>query len=469
MIKSGKFLIMTELQTLIQRDPLFKKFKKQLKTFSGLSRGDRIIVSVSGGLDSVALLLLMNSTKIFKLIVGHINHNLRPESDNDKSFVEDLSGDLNIPYYFKSLDPKSRNKGTSVEEWGRINRYSFLKKIAKQTNSKWIMTAHHGNDQAETVLMNLARQSGVSGLRGIAKQDENLLRPFLAFNQTEITNFSKRTGCLYKEDSTNSDITIPRNFIRHRVVKPWEDEVAGLISGLQGSVQHFSEWKTALDFLIIKSLFPNVKKSDKKFDIPMDMMITLPKMAKVRLVHLLMDDSGNELWSKHQLNMLNQFINKDNTGNVHELHNGWRLLHNRDVLIGEKISADIQKNAVELYPNVPLDYNEYRYELILNGRYDPSENTNTETINWSILKNRKLEIRTWKKGDSFQPLGMDGHQKISDFLINEKVDCLAKESQSVLTADGEIVWVCGRRISDRVKLTESTSETAFLICQPIQT
>ena len=106
MIKSGKFLIMTKLQTLIQRDPLFKKFKKQLKTFSGLSKGDRIIISVSGGLDSVALLLLMNSTKQFNLIVGHINHNLRPESDNDKSFVEDLSGNLNIPYYSKSLDPK---------------------------------------------------------------------------------------------------------------------------------------------------------------------------------------------------------------------------------------------------------------------------------------------------------------------------------------------------------------------------
>ena len=90
-----------------------------------------------------------------------------------------------------------------------------------------------------------------------------------------------------------------------------------------------------------------------------------------------------------------------------------------------------------------------------------------ETINWSILKNRKLEIRTWKKGDSFQPLGMDGHQKISDFLINEKVDRLAKESQSVLIADGEIVWVCGRRISDWVKVTKSTVETAFLICQPI--
>ena len=174
------------------------------------------------------------------------------------------------------------------------------------------MTAHHGNDQVETVLMNLARQSGVSGLRGIAKQDGSLLRPFLAFTQTEINDFSKRTGCFYREDSTNSDITIPRNFIRHRVVKPWEDEVAGLISGIEGSVQHFIEWKTALDFLIIQSLFPNVKKSDIRFDIPMDIIITLPKMAKVRLVHLLMDDSGSEQWSKHQLNMLNQFINKDN-------------------------------------------------------------------------------------------------------------------------------------------------------------
>ena len=130
MIKSGKFLIMTKLQTLIQRDPLFKKFKKQLKTFPGLSEGDKIIISVSGGLDSVALLMLMHSFEQFNLIVAHINHNLRPESGNDQSFVEDLSDDLNIPKYSKSLDSKSRNKGTSIEEWGRINRYSFLEKIA---------------------------------------------------------------------------------------------------------------------------------------------------------------------------------------------------------------------------------------------------------------------------------------------------------------------------------------------------
>ena len=106
MIKSGKFLIMNKLQTLIQRDSLFKKFKKQLKTFSGLSRGDRIIISVSGGLDSVALLLLMNSTEQFNLIVGHINHNLRPESDNDKTFVEDLSDDLNICLLYTSPSPR---------------------------------------------------------------------------------------------------------------------------------------------------------------------------------------------------------------------------------------------------------------------------------------------------------------------------------------------------------------------------
>ena len=110
----------------------------------------------------------------------------------------------------------------------------------------------------------------------------------------------------------------------------------------------------------------------------------------------------------------------------------------------------------------PVDFNDYRYELVL-SRQDKSDTTqNQEQVDWTLLKDRRLEIRSWTDGDFFQPLGMEGHQKISDFLINEKVDQFTKESQAVLTANGEIIWVCGKRIADWVKLTPHTQETAVL-------
>ena len=182
-------------------------------------------------------------------------------------------------------------------------------------------------------------------------------------------------------------------------------------------------------------------------------------MVKIRLIQLLIDNE-NQLWSKHQIKMLNQFIDKSSTGTIHELHNGFRILNNRGNLIINRPYKD-KMHSVELYPNIPTSYLNFKYELIVQDQIKDFSK-NSESVDWSKLKNKKLELRVWKEGDSFQPLGMRGHQKISDFLINQKVDRISKESQSVLTADGKIVWVCGKRISNYIRLTDKTSETATL-------
>ncbi len=319
------------------------------------------------------------------------------------------------------------------------------------------MTAHHGNDQVETLLMNLGRQTGVSGLRGIAKKRDNILRPMLNFSKIEIIEFSKKIGYHYYEDLSNSDISIPRNFIRHKVINNWEKQFPNIISGISNSIDHFNEWKNSLDFMIKTYLIEKVIQNKKDLIISKHIITTLPKMVKIRLIQLLIDNE-NQLWSKHQIKMLNQFIDKSSTGTIHELHNGFRILNNRGNLIINKPYKD-KMHSVELCPNIPTSYLNFKYELIVQDQIK-NLSKNSESVDWSKLKNKKLELRVWKEGDSFQPLGMRGHQKISDFLINQKVDCISKESQSVLTADGKIVWVCGKRISNYIRLTDQTSETA---------
>ena len=131
----------------INKDELFQKFKKSLKTFTNLSNENKVIVSVSGGVDSVTLLTLLKEVDSFQLIVVHINHNLRKDSDSDKEFVKDISDKFDIPFHCISLDPKSRNKKYSVEEWARIERYAFLNDIFKKEKCDWLMTAHHANDR----------------------------------------------------------------------------------------------------------------------------------------------------------------------------------------------------------------------------------------------------------------------------------------------------------------------------------
>ncbi|MBT3179695.1 MAG: tRNA lysidine(34) synthetase TilS [Candidatus Marinimicrobia bacterium] len=457
---------MNELQKVdklqIQLDSFFLSFKKELELCSDIKSGDGIIVAVSGGLDSMALLFLLNALDNFKLTIAHVNHNLRENSDKDELLVSDVCDDLNISFNAISLDPAKIKKGESIEQWGRNHRYTFFEDLSVNNNAKWIMTAHHANDQVETILMNLSRQSGVSGLRGIGKQNGKILRPLLKFSKNDLTEFVVRNKIIFHEDMTNTDVTIPRNFIRQNIVKPWQNNEPNIIKGIQGSLAHFVEWMDSLDSFIKDMLIPKVIHSDIQFDIPLKLIENMPNMTKVRLVQLLLESSEQCLWSKHQIETLKLFFEKKEIGNKHHLLNGWQLLRDRKSILGEKVMNQLKVDSVELVPDFPVEFNQYCYELVLIPKMDHDSSQNQEFVDWSYLKNQKLEIRSWLEGDTFQPLGMKGHQKISDFLINEKVDRFTKESQSVLTANGKIVWVCGRRISDSIKLTPHTTETVIL-------
>ena len=457
---------MIELQTInleqILSDPIFDQFKDEMTSFNDIKKGDKIILSVSGGLDSMALLLLMESLNKFEFIVVHVNHHLRKDSAKDELLVRQICDSLEVIFYSISLNPNEIEKGESVEQWARTKRYEFLNQIMKQTNSNWIMTAHHGNDQVETVLMNLSRQSGIPGLCGIGKRNGHILRPFLGFTKRDLSLFVERTQIPYREDSTNSNLSIPRNFIRHAIIKPWEKNVKNLVNSIKGSVDHISEWKDALDFFIVEMILPKVKQSDNEFHIPLNLIETMPILVKIRLVQILLDRTNHQMWSKHQIKILKSFFHKEEIGNEHILPNGWKLLRDRTSIIGKNMRDTTKNVRMELLPNIPVEFNHYRYELLFDNQSKLESNQNQEWVDWSLLKNQKLEIRSWTDGDSFQPLGMDGHQKISDFLINEKVDRFSKESQVVMTANNEIIWVCGRRLADWVKLTKNTKETATL-------
>jgi len=167
--------------------------------------------------------------------------------------------------------------------------------------------------------------------------------------------------------------------------------------------------------------------------------------------------------------MLLQFLDKDKSGDFYMLSNGWRLLRDRNSIKVQYPSDHVNDTAVILEKDTPTNFNSYRYEVSLQNNFKKKNyNKNYEIVDWQKLKNKTLKLRLWKQGDTFQPLGMKGHQKISDFLINEKVDCIDKEHQSVLTANGKIVWVCGKRISNWVRITQNTNQIAVLSRNMVQ-
>ena len=209
-----------ELKYQIKKDPLYKTFINNLSQISEIKGGSKILIGVSGGLDSVALTYLLTSTEKYKLIITHINHKLRKESDRDQIFVKNLAKNLNIPFYSKVLEPSKKEKSMNIEEWGRKERYSFFDKIFFETGSNFIMTGHHGNDQVETLLLNLNRKTGSAGLRGIASKRKSVIRPLLNFCKKEIINFVERHKIQYVNDSSNQDFSLSRNYIRNQIIKP---------------------------------------------------------------------------------------------------------------------------------------------------------------------------------------------------------------------------------------------------------
>ena len=447
---------------LLKNHHLLKKFKSNIESFPYLEENDRVLVSVSGGVDSVALLVLLNELDLFRLITVHINHKLRHESDFDEQFVRDMSRDLNIPFRSKSLDLKSKPRKQSIEEWGREERYSFLKTILIKDKGRWIMTAHHANDQAETILMNLSRKSGVTGLRGISKENDKVLRPFLDFTKTDILNFSKEIGLPFQEDKTNHDNTVPRNFLRNKILNTWENEFPEVIQGISRSSNLFCDWSDGLDYMISKFIISNLKVRDKRIEISHNLIKTIPNIVKIRLIQLI-TDSTNSQWSRHNMSMLLQFLDKNKSGDFYILSNGCRLLRDRDSIKVQSPPYNVNDKAIIINRETPINFNNYRYEINLQNNFEKKNyNKNCEIVDWEKLKNKTLKLRIWKQGDTFQPLGMKGHQKISDFLINEKVDCIDKELQSVLTANEKIVWVCGKRISNWVRITQRTNQIAVL-------
>ncbi len=447
---------------VIKIELFFNRFCSSLKSFKDLKEGHRIIVSVSGGVDSVTLLKLLIQFNEFELLVAHINHNLRIESHDEELFVKKICQNNHIDFHTITLNPKNRNKKYSVEEWARNERNDFLQNILNKTDSDYIMTGHHGNDQVETILMNLSRKSGLLGLRGIARHREKYLRPMLEFTKKEIIDYAEHFGYNYLNDKSNLDNTIPRNFIRNKVITLWQHEMPNLVSAFTNSADYIKQWQVGTDFLINNFLIGSLKVSKTVFNVPMTIIESFPKIIIIRFFQLIIK-SNHHQWSKHQLNMLIQFIDKSNTGDFHILNNQWRLLRDRDFIKVFKKKSKVVHDNIDIFLGTPVIHNNYRYEINLaKNKLSEVRNNDLESIDWNKLKSKKLEIRLWREGDVFQPLGMEGHQKISDFLINEKVNRIEKESQSVITADGTIFWVCGRRIANWVRITNRTQKIASL-------
>ena len=429
--------------------------KKNFSSFlnSIIGKNNKLLVGVSGGIDSMVLLDLCSKNFPKNHLHGiHVNHNLSPQAYNYESFVKNKFIEKNIPLIVKS-EKRNNIKGESMEMWGRRIRYENYFQILYDLKFDYVVTAHHANDNIETILMNIQQRCSIKGLRGIIPKNRQILRPMLNYKKSNIDSYAKKNNIDFIHDISNDDISIKRNYVRKCIVPKLIEKDSSIVDKFsnisQKSQNAILKEKVLMRFLAMKI----TKSKNDNFNLNDSDVSELNTYFKIRLIKEIIGESDIS-WRRHKYILIKNFIMKSKTGSRVEINKSWTILRDRSKWILSYNRAKKSKINIDRF-----GYHHINDTIISFKKTDKQNfqsDLNIELIDFDKIKNKSIQIRNWMKGDSFQPFGMRGSKKVSDYLIDAKVDCFNKEKQLVVTADDEIIWLCGQRLSDKVRVTHDT-------------
>ena len=436
---------------------ILEKVKTYIDENRLLTPGNKVIVGVSGGIDSVALLHLLQRLGV-ECIVAHCNFHLRAEeSDRDEQFVKDVTKQLGLPFYridFDTLKYAANNK-ISVEMAARELRYEWFESLAKKMDAQAIAVAHHLDDSIETLLMNLIRGTGLRGLTGISARNGLVIRPLLCCTREELFQYVTFHQLAYVEDSTNALNDYQRNKIRNQLLPLLEDINPSVRQTLYQSLERFSgTYKVYEEFIdSYKKLL--MKDENGTIIIDISLILKLPDVTTV-LYEFLSPYGFNAQVVQQVVSHLNDTSGKKFYSST------YRLVKDRQNLIltkrtrDEKISIQIDEGRdIITYP-LPLSIH---YSDVNN--VEINKNKNVLTIDADLVK-FPLILRKWEEGDVFVPFGMKGMKKLSDFFIDNKFSLPDKENTWLLVSDEKIVWIVGHRADNRFRVTAETRKIIII-------
>lgn len=438
-----------EFQNFIDKNQLF-------------DRKQKILLTVSGGIDSISMLHLFHKAGI-DIGVAHCNFKLRgEESDEDEIFVRNMAAMLAVPFHVIRFNTReyARQEGISIEMAARDLRYKWFEEIRVQYKYDYIATAHNLNDVVETFFLNIVRGTGIKGLTGIKPKSNHLIRPMLFASRRQIEAYCLENDLHFREDSSNASVKFSRNKIRHLILPVLEKINPNFLQTAVENIQRLSETEQ-----IYFSKVGEVKKQ-VCFEKEGSFYIDLTKMKEI------------EPQSSYLYEFLAPFnFSRDNVAEIVEAMDGisgkqffsstHRLLKDRDYLIitGIKKQEDlkyyIDEGMTQINGPVKLKLrvikNEEGFKLPLNSQIACLD---YDRITFPLI------LRHWQKGDYFRPLGMKDIKKLSDYFIDNKLSLIEKEQAWLLTSENKIVWIVGRRLDDRYKITDRTRN--ILVVEPCQ-
>jgi len=444
---------------------VYQEFNNHINKNFAFLRKSKILIAISGGIDSVILTHLLQQLN-FAISLAHCNFNLRGEESNkDEKFVRELAKNLKVPVFIKSFKTKeyAKENKLSIQETARNLRYNWFEELLKQNNLDYVLTAHNLNDNLETFLINFTRGTGLQGLTGIPVINNKTVRPLLEFSREHIENFAKENNINWREDQSNANTKYTRNKIRHKVLPILKEINPNILDSFKNTTLHLKDSEKIINEKVteVREEIFNINKSEEgrsvlKLNIQ---KIQNLKHPKVYLYELLKEYGFTE-WNDI-LNLLTTQSGKQIFSKTH------RLIKDRDyLLLAEVEKAKSKKQKVFSIEENDTEFNiqnqkfKVSVKLILNNQsktFNPKPLTQNLIFDKDLLK-FPLKVRKWQNGDYFYPIGMTGKKKLSKFFKDEKYSLLEKENIWLLLSDTKIVWVIGKRQDNRFKVTDKTSQ-----------
>lgn len=448
--------MLNQVQNFITKEALFKS-------------GDNLVFACSGGKDSMLLLDVLQRLN-YKLIVAHCNYNLRGEDSNeDEKLIATYCKEKELPFRSISFDTLrlSKEKKQSIQELARSLRYTWLEELRMAENAQCVVTAHHLQDNMETLFFKIAKGTGVKGIRGILPKQGFVVRPLLHTPLNDILDYLKNNKIVYREDQSNASLAYDRNKIRHQLMEP----LLAINPSLSESMsEHFSRWRDIESFhqIIVEEWRAKWFKSDRgSYILPIKKILKYGFNGTL-LFELLRTYGFNSSDVQDLLNGLQSPEVKEYLSASH------RLLKDREFLLITPLDklhqSDIftiaeSKRKLDIDDSIHLTF----HPKPIGKLSGISKGNNYAYIDAGKLT-YPLYIRKWKTGDYFYPMGLQkasgkaSKKNVAKFLRDEKTSAFDKENTWVLVSDGRIVWVVGHRLDERFKLEDKTTHV-LTICK----
>lgn len=452
----------------MKTDLFLNKAAKFITDRDLIHTNDGIVMGVSGGADSVALLLLMNFLKekySLSLYVVHVNHGLRPEADFEAAYVEQLCAERGIPFFCKKEDVKALAAELKIgtEDAGRKVRYEAFAEVLAKVGADKIAVAHNCNDRAETMLFNLARGTGIKGLISIPVKRDNIIRPLLFATRREIEEFLERAGVSYCTDASNLTDDYARNRIRNNILPALE---TGVNSGATVHMYETCEQLSQLYDFATQSCLNAYKsacigETDSKVTFDSDKILTMDKFLQSMLIKQAIDTlvPGNRDITHTHLNDVLSLIGSGGTKSV-DLPYGLKAVSSYNSLSLSAEEVDVSAIAATriTFDSASVKVSGYTVKAELFDRpedFDYGKTEYTKCFDYGKIKD-VLVLRSRMPGDVITVTQDGGTKKLKDYMIDVKIPADVRDGVPLIASGSDVLWVVGYRISEAYKVTKET-------------